>query len=244
MERRAYEAQPVRVLKRIWHFSRRNCLARKGAAVEHTLTFQQMVDIWHAQQGKCFYLKIPMVLLTASDWKCSLERRDPSKGYTSDNCVLCCHEMNGASQWTPEKVSMFRQLISLPIEHDFQITDSVFRFLSMLLSAARSRSSALQRRGQAVKGEFDITTEYLVDILTWQAGKCHYSGIPMNFDKNSTWKASLERLDPLKGYVQGNVVFICWEFNTFDQTSRIVYSNGGSCNWSKEKIELIRSHVA
>lgn len=244
MERRAYEAQPVRVLKRIWHFSRRNCLSRKGKAVEHTLTFQQMVDIWHAQKGLCYYLKIPMVLLTASDWKCSLERRDPSKGYTSENCVLCCHEMNGACQWTPEKVSEFKNHLAFPIEHEFQITDSVHRFVSYLWSSARSSSSACRKKGRAGKGEFDITVEYLIDILTWQDGKCHYSGIPMNFEKKSTWKASLERLDPLLGYTEGNVVFICWEFNTFDNTHRIVYSNGGSCNWSKDKIEKIRSHVA
>ncbi|NBS68000.1 hypothetical protein EBT31_03675, partial [bacterium] len=79
--------------------------------------------------------------------------------------------------------------------------------------------------------------------LVWQEGKCYYSGIPMSFEKQSKWKASLERLDPLKGYVSGNVVFICWEFNTFDNRARIVYSNGGSCNWSKEKIDTVRNSL-
>ena len=242
MERRAYEAQPVRVLKRIWHFSRRNCLARKGEAVEHTLTFQQMVDIWHAQKGLCYYLKIPMVLLTAADWKCSLERKNPAQGYTKENCVLCCHEMNGACQWSPEKVREFKKLLSRTKSNEFVLTDDVYRFVSGTFQTASQRAKT--RKGVSSRSEFDITRDDLIDILTWQEGRCYYSGISMSFERNQDWRASLERLDPLKGYVTGNVVFICWEFNTFDNRSRIVYSNGGSCNWSKDKIDKIRSLVA
>lgn len=238
----AYESQPMRVLTRIWHFSRRNCLARKGAAIEHTLTFQQMVDIWHAQKGLCYYLNIPMVLLTAADWKCSLERKDPAQGYTKENCVLCCHEMNGACQWTPEKVREFKKLLSRTESSEFVLTDDVYRFVSGTFQTASQRAKT--RKGVSARSEFDITRDDLIDILTWQEGRCYYSGIPMSFERHQDWRASLERLDPLKGYVTGNVVFICWEFNTFDNRSRIVYSNGGSCNWSKDKIDKIRSLVA
>lgn len=231
----------MRVLTRIWHFSRRNCLARKGSAIEHTLTFQQMVDIWHAQKGQCYYLNIPMVLLTAADWKCSLERKDPAQGYTMENCVLCCHEMNGSCQWSSEKVRKFKELLLCPDSTEFELTDDVYRCVSKIFNTATG--NARRRKGSVERSEFNITREDLVDILVWQDGRCHYSGMRMTFETNQDWKASLERLNPLKGYVVGNVVFICWEFNTFDNTSRIVYSNGGSCNWSKEKMDMVRKSL-
>jgi hypothetical protein len=51
------------------------------------------------QGGKCFYSGIPLRTDTRA-WRPSLERKDPSLGYTYDNTVLCCLEFNGPRQWT------------------------------------------------------------------------------------------------------------------------------------------------
>lgn len=57
----------------------------------------------------------------------------------------------------------------------------------------------------------DLTVDYLLNLWNTQDGKCYYTGKPM------LWKSagiasesmSLDRLDPDKGYVQGNVVWCC-----------------------------------
>ena len=87
---------------------------------------------------------------------------------------------------------------------------------------------------------FNITFEDLVNILRNQRGRCAYSNIRMNYGSTieKDWIASLERIDPRKGYVKDNICLICAEFNGSDHTTKIKYSNGGSGGWSIEKFKL------
>lgn len=75
------------------------------------LTWQDIQDIYHKQEGKCYYSNIPFVLEINSDWKCSLERTDQQQGYTLDNVVLVCVEFNSNSQWSTDKFRDFIRLI-------------------------------------------------------------------------------------------------------------------------------------
>lgn len=66
----------------------------------------------------------------------------------------------------------------------------------------------------------DLTTEYLLKLYESQNGKCYYTGLPLEMLKVFEWKQkfensiSLDRLDPDKGYVQGNLVFCLYSVNT------------------------------
>jgi hypothetical protein len=66
----------------------------------------------------------------------------------------------------------------------------------------------------------DLTTEYLLQQCELQNGKCYYTGLPLEILKIFEWKdnfvnsISLDRLDPNKGYIQGNVVFCLYSVNT------------------------------
>lgn len=66
----------------------------------------------------------------------------------------------------------------------------------------------------------DLTTEYLLGQHEKQNGECYYTGLPLEILKTFEWKdkfensISLDRLDPDKGYIQGNVVFCLYSVNT------------------------------
>jgi hypothetical protein len=65
-----------------------------------------------SQQGRCSISGIPMSLHPHSDWRCSLERLDNSKGYSPENTTLVCLEFNGPRQWNPAKFKIFQSFIS------------------------------------------------------------------------------------------------------------------------------------
>lgn len=69
----------------------------------------------------------------------------------------------------------------------------------------------------------DLTVDYLVGLYNAQQGRCFYSGLTMIFDAASghgSPKAStmsLDKQDPARGYVQGNVVWCTYLVNTMKQ---------------------------
>lgn len=66
-----------------------------------TIDYHILKEIWDRQNGRCHYSNIPMSLKRNSDWRASL---DPDHGYTKDNVVFCCYELNHTSQWSKEKL--------------------------------------------------------------------------------------------------------------------------------------------
>lgn len=68
----------------------------------------------------------------------------------------------------------------------------------------------------------DITTEYLKYVWDSQNGLCPYTGKIMSLPEttgtedirvNYPTRASLDRIDSSKGYVKGNVEFVCFAVN-------------------------------
>lgn len=82
-----------------------------------------------------------------------------------------------------------------------------------------------KRKGRIQAGVHNISIDDLEYLWEKQNGRCYYSNIPMNYDKNE-WRISLERLDNNKGYINGNVVLCCLEFNT-------------RCQWHLNKVDKI-----
>ena len=70
----------------------------------YTINSDYLKDLWESQKGLCHYTKIPMVHQVQSDFQCSIERLDPTKGYIPGNVALACIEMNNMTQWSLEKV--------------------------------------------------------------------------------------------------------------------------------------------
>jgi hypothetical protein len=94
---------------------RRNNVGRADMVV--SMTFETIVALYEKQKGRCAYSGI--IMTTSGDWKISLERVRPWKGYTEDNVVLVAQEFNSidnrsgetkqGSNWSRDKYLHFRQ---------------------------------------------------------------------------------------------------------------------------------------
>lgn len=88
----------------------------------HALSWHDVLDMLVEQGGRCAYSGVAMeILIPCSNWRVSIERRDRSKGYVRDNCVLVAGEFNspdfsrcrgvreqdirGTAQWSTQKAS-------------------------------------------------------------------------------------------------------------------------------------------
>lgn len=56
---------------------------------KNTLTLEELLGKYHAQNGLCHYTGKPMVLAPNTLETLSIDRMDSSKGYISENVVLC-----------------------------------------------------------------------------------------------------------------------------------------------------------
>lgn len=67
--------------------------------------------------------------------------------------------------------------------------------------------------------EFNLDIDYLKSLWSSQSGLCHYTSVPMKWTKGkvSFYSPSLDKLNPSKGYIKGNVVFCLFAVNSFKQ---------------------------
>lgn len=62
----------------------------------------------------------------------------------------------------------------------------------------------------------DLTVSYLIDLYNKQRGYCYYTGIKMKFAVGRACADSLsvDRVNPKRGYMKGNIVFCTYFANT------------------------------
>lgn len=86
------------------------------------------------------------------------------------------------------------------------------------------------------KHEFNLTEKYLQEIWDSQNGKCVFTGYNMPLQtynkKVNLYSASLDRIDSSKGYVEGNVQFVCF------------FINLGKRNFSDNDVHEFIKHIA
>jgi hypothetical protein len=82
-------------------------------------------------------------------------------------------------------------------------SDAPFKFMWRI-----SRQNSIKR-----KHDFNLSVKDIEDLWEKQKGKCAYTGIPLISPTykhlSSPRKASLDRIDSSKGYVKGNIEFVC-----------------------------------
>jgi len=87
----------------------------------------------------------------------------------------------------------------------------------------KRRLSTIKKRAIDRNIQFDLTTEYLIELWYMQDGRCFYSNIPMNNSMkeggSQSWNGpSLDRIEPENGYIKDNVVWCTFGINSFKQS--------------------------
>jgi hypothetical protein len=87
----------------------------------------------------------------------------------------------------------------------------------------KRRICTVKSRARKQNIEFNLDAAYLTSLWKKQNGLCFYSSIPMkNSMKQDGFQAwdgpSLDRIEPERGYVKGNVVWCIFGINSFKQS--------------------------
>ena len=97
--------------------------------------------------------------------------------------------------------------------------------LREMVTGARGRSKMMNGADSEfyleidLEFDLDLDFDYIKNLYEEQEGMCYYSGIEMT--TSGEYQMSLERLDESKGYIEGNVVLCCLEFNGQEQWSHM-----------------------
>lgn len=116
--------------------------------------------------------------------------------------------------------------------------------------------SSLRDRAPDRELEFDITIEYIQQLLEDQNYKCALSGLPICGSLNSTVKrcytyseqtASLDRIDSSKGYIMGNVQWVHKKINFMKQSlsdSEFIYfCNNVYANNKTSRVKKVYKYI-
>jgi hypothetical protein len=92
----------------------------------------------------------------------------------------------------------------------------IFRKTS-LGNKIRYNLSKIKYRCNQKRIDFDIDVDYLINVLEQQDYKCKLTGIPLRFEAgegSNMLAASVDRIDASRGYVKGNIQYVCYWANT------------------------------
>lgn len=123
-----------------------------------------------------------------------------------DGLSYLCKECNRLSNKVYRKRNQKRYY-----ENQRQKRETEPVFLSQLMYNCKTRAGK--------KGiEFNLDLDFIQELFKATKGKCSLTQQNMNLEchsrkKANPFKASLDRIDSTKGYIKGNVRFVCWAVN-------------------------------
>lgn len=82
-----------------------------------------------------------------------------------------------------------------------------------IVSHLRRKVSNANARAKKGDYDFNISFEYAYEIWKNQNGLCALSGIPLSIEIGDNHVASLDKIDPNKGYIEGNIQWLSWSVN-------------------------------
>lgn len=142
------------------------------------------------------------------------------RNITVARCKKCCYLDNKKTWAGLTDSERERRVESAQKWKDDQITNGNFR---VYLTA---KMASYKQHAKKKNIPYNLTVQYLIDLFEKQNRLCYYTGKPLvirtnrglgeeciNF-ANTHYQASLDRLIPKLGYIEGNVVWCGWLVNT------------------------------
>jgi hypothetical protein len=202
-------------------------------SLDFSLDTKFLLNLWKIQKSSCALTSIPFVLdpeKRAHPLSPSIDRSDPSKGYTTDNVRLVCYGINCCLHNFGEEV--FNALAEYRIRGGVgvvvpyvqvtqgeltpkQILDRKYRgnFAGTITALLHNAVKHSKERNLAIT----IDKDYVRNLL--QTHKtCAVTNIPFDFSTNhyrtaNPFRPSLDRINSNKGYEPDNVRLVCVAVN-------------------------------
>lgn len=143
---------------------------------------------------------------TLKDNSYSVDRINPNKGYTKDNIWIISHKANTSKN--NATLEEYENLVQNFENYKLKLHKPIMnRNINIIYNGAKYRSKKLHI-------DFDLDIDYLLSIYPI-TNKCPLLNIMMIPSNHiiSDCSPSLDRMNPKKGYVKGNVWFISHKAN-------------------------------
>jgi hypothetical protein len=179
----------------------------KARNLKVEVSLDDIVNLYYKQNGKCALSGVDVKLAERiDDFTASLDRIDSNKHYIKKNI-----------QWIHKDLNIIKSNMN---QHIFiQYCKDVYNYKRKKNKENPIKTSDVNMTGTCfyrvkynatVRSiEFSLTKEYLVELFAKQGGRCCFTGEPLILaESRKSGTASLDRIDSLKGYVEGNVQWV------------------------------------
>lgn len=161
--------------------------------LEFSITVDDLIQTHQLQNGLCSLSKMKLIPKAEKGKSISVDRIDSSKGYTKDNIRLLLHCVNaGLMNMEDNDLRKICELILNPRQEIGEMTPRLRMYIN----------SKLQRRN------VDLDRDIMIDLLEKQQYVCAITGVTFYSIDKLGYSASLDRIDPNKGYKPGNIRFV------------------------------------
>lgn len=97
------------------------------------------------------------------------------------------------------------------LKHRLRVQKTWRSWFDHLLSALKRHASNPGRHDPKTgpRRDFNLTLDYIVSLSESQGHKCAVTGILLERKMNDLCSASIDRIDPSKGHIAGNIQIVC-----------------------------------
>jgi len=81
------------------------------------------------------------------------------------------------------------------------------------IKASSKKPGPHDPKGDDPRREYNLDLGYVVGLYEKQNGKCALTGLQMVHKHNNFFAASMDRIDPQKGHIKGNIQIVCQAIN-------------------------------
>ena len=190
----------------------------KNYELTNMITFEDLEDLIQQQENKCIYTGLEL------SWKCnsitqaSIDRIDPNKGHSKENCQLVILPINYMKNNLTHR--QFDELLyNLENYNENSIVKNYKDWSKKEKCKLTSLISSMKNKTKRVNRQLGhITREEILSLYKKQTNKCALTGLPLSWIPRTWNVASIDRIDSKKGYVRENCQLVISSINYLKHT--------------------------